>query len=87
MPAMVSSWIFGLLLIHSLGFQIFSELWMQIKALLITFLTYYHFFLGRQLQLFKIDNNYRSSKYFRIVNEIPTVILIATVFVVVFKPL
>ena len=87
MPAMVSSWLFGLLLIHSLGFQIFSELWMQIKALLITFLTYYHFFLGRQLQLFKIDNNYRSSKYFRIVNEIPTVILIATVFVVVFKPL
>ena len=87
MPAMILSWIFGILLIHSLGFSIFSELWMQIKALLITFLTYYHFFLGRQLQLFKIDNNYRSSKYFRIVNEIPTVILIATVFVVVFKPL
>ena len=87
MPAMVSSWIFGLLLIHSLGFQIFSELWMQIKALLIIILTYYHFFLGRQLQLFKIDNNYRSSKYFRIINEVPTVILIATVFVVVFKPL
>ena len=87
MPAMALSWIFGLLLIHSLGFQIFSELWMQIKALLIIVLTYYHFFLGRQLQLFKIDNNVNSSKYFRIINEIPTIILIATVFVVVFKPL
>ena len=87
MPAMILSWIFGLLLIHSLGLQIFSELWMQIKALLIIILTYYHFFLGKQLQLFKIDNNYRSSKYFRIINEIPTVILIATVFVVVFHNL
>ena len=52
MPAMLLSWIFGILLIHSLGFTIFSELWMQIKTILILILTYYHFTLGKYLKNF-----------------------------------
>ena len=87
MPAMVSSWIFGLLLIHSLGFQIFSELWMQIKGVAIIILTHYHFYLGKHLRLFALETNDKSSKFFRIINEIPTILLIVIVFVVVFKPL
>ena len=43
MPAMLLSWLFGLLLIHSLGFGVFFELWMQIKTLLVIILTFYHF--------------------------------------------
>ena len=87
MPAMVLSWVFGILLIHSLGFSIFSELWMQIKGISILLLTHYHFYLGKQLRLFSFNNNNGSSKFFRIINEIPTVLLIIIVFVVVFKPL
>ena len=87
MPAMLLSWLFGLLLIHSLGFSIFQELWMQIKTALILILTYYHFKLGKFLIAFANDNNTKSSKFFRIINEIPTIILIVVVFVVVFKPL
>ena len=87
MPAMILSWIFGVLLIHSLGFSVFSELWMQIKGVSILILTHYHFYLGKQLRLFKQDINTNSSKFFRVINEIPTVILIIIVFVVVFKPL
>ena len=87
MPAMLLSWLFGFLLIHSLGFSVFSELWMQIKIVLVTILTYYHFLLGKYLSEFAIDNNDKSSKFFRIINEIPTIILIVVVFVVVFKPL
>ncbi len=87
MPAMLLSWLFGLLLIHSLGFSIFQELWMQIKTVLILILTYYHFKLGKFLIAFANDNNTKSSKFFRIINEIPTIILIVVVFVVVFKPL
>ncbi len=87
MPAMLLSWGFGILLIHSLGFSIFSELWMQIKIISVIILTYYHFTLGKYLNAFALDNKPKTSKFFRIYNEIPTLILIVVIFVVVFKPL
>ena len=86
-PAMLLSWLFGILLIHYLGFSIFSELWMQIKIISITILTYYHLTLGKYLNDFAVDNNQKTSRFFRIYNEIPTIILIVVIFVVVFKPL
>ena len=87
MPAMLLSWLFGVLLIHSLGFAVFAELWMQIKIISVAILTYYHFLLGRYLNDFALNDNKRSSKFYRIINEVPTIILIVVVFVVVFKPL
>jgi protoporphyrinogen IX oxidase len=87
MPAMILSWLFGLLLIHTLGFLIFLELWMQIKGVLILILTHYHFYLGKNIRLFALNNNKKSSKFFRIINEIPTILLILIVFIVIFKPL
>ena len=87
MPAMLLSWLFGVLLIHSLGFTVFSELWMQVKTALVVILTFYHFLLGKYLGEFAMDNNIKSSKYFRIINEVPTIILIVVVFLVIFKPL
>jgi|TARA_B100001059_G_scaffold219070_1_gene239834 putative membrane protein len=87
MPAMLLSWIFGILLIHSLGFNIFNELWIQVKIVAVIILTYYHFTLGKYLSDFAIDNNKKSSRFFRIYNEIPTFILIVVVFIVIFKPL
>tara|TARA_B100001063_G_C16455833_1_gene400591 strand:+ start:133 stop:567 length:435 start_codon:yes stop_codon:yes gene_type:complete len=86
MPAMLLSWLFGVLLIHSLGFIVFTELWMQIKTILVIILTFYHFLLGKYLNDFAINNNYKSSKFYRIINEVPTIVLIVVVFVVVFKP-
>ena len=87
MPAMLLSWLFGVLLIHSLGFTVFNELWMQIKTVSVVILTYYHFLLGKYLSDFATDNNNKSTKFYRIINEVPTIILIVVVFVVVFKPL
>ncbi|MDC0488613.1 protoporphyrinogen oxidase HemJ [Pelagibacteraceae bacterium] len=87
MPAMLFSWFFGILLIHNLGFTIFMELWMQIKIIFVVILTCYHFMLGWHVKEFKADNNKKSSRFYRIINEIPTFILIVVVFVVVFKPL
>ncbi len=87
MPAMLLSWIFGVLLIHSLGFAVFSDLWMQIKTIAVVILTYYHFLLGKYLNDFAINDNKKTSKFYRIINEVPTIILIVVVFVVVFKPL
>ena len=87
MPAMLLSWLFGVLLIHSLGFSVFSELWMQIKIFAVILLTYYHFTLGKYLNDLALENNKKTSKFFRIYNEIPTIILIVVIFVVIFKPL
>ena len=86
-PAMILSWIFGLLLIYNLGFSVFNELWMQIKIISVIFLTFYHFYLGRCLMDFKNDQNTKTSKFFRIFNEVPTVLLILIVFIVIFKPI
>ena len=87
MPAMLLSWLFGILLIHSLELTIFAELWMQIKTVAVVILTYYHFLLGKYLNDFALNSNKKTSKFFRIMNEVPTIILIVVVFVVVFKPL
>ena len=87
MPAMLLSWLFGILLIQSLGHSIFLELWMQVKVIAVILLTYYHFTLGKYLNDFATDNNQKSSKFFRIYNEIPTIILIVVIFVAIFKPL
>ena len=87
MPAMLLSWVFGILLIHTLGFNIFSEFWMQLKTFLVSILTIYHFLLGKYLNEFASDDNQKSSKFYRIINEVPTLILIVVIFVVVFKPL
>ena len=86
MPAMILSWLFGIGLIHSLGLLVFSELWFQIKIISVLILTYYHFTLGKYLRDFAVDNNQKSSRFFRIYNEIPTIILIAVIFVVIYKP-
>ena len=86
-PAMILSWIFGLLLIHKLGFYVFNELWMQIKGILVILLTIYHFYLGSCVSLFSNNQNKNSSKFYRIINEIPTVFLVFIVFIIIFKPL
>ena len=87
MPSMLLSWIFGIILIHNSGFSIFSELWMQIKIISVFILTYYHFTLGKYIREFAVENNQKTSKFFRIYNEIPTILLIVIIFVVIFKPL
>jgi len=86
-PAMTLSWLFGLLLTHSIGFQQLGQTWMLLKLLFVIILTLYHFYLGRILNQFKIDNNQHSHKFFRYINEIPTILLILIIFVVIFKPI
>jgi len=86
-PAMLLSWIFGLALIHSVGVELLSALWMQVKFLLVVILTAYHFYLGLCLRAFSTDRNTSSSRYFRLINEIPTILLILIVFLAILKPL
>ena len=86
-PAMSLSWLFGLLLIHSVGFEQLGQTWMVLKIVFVLLLTLYHFYLGKILNQFNINQNKRSHKFYRYINEIPTILLILIVFVVIFKPL
>ena len=86
-PAMIASWIFGVLLIYTIGVDNLSSLWLQLKLLFVVVLTIYHFFLFQCLRKFAENNNAYSSKFYRITNEIPTVLLIGIIFIIVFKPL
>ena len=86
-PAMTLSWLFGLLLIHSIGFQQLGQAWMLLKILFVIILTIYHFYLGKLLGQFKIDSNRYSHRFYRYINEIPTILLILIIFVVIFKPI
>ena len=86
-PAMIVSWIFGILLIHTIGTDNLGFLWLQLKLFFVVLLTIYHFFLFQCLRNFSQNNNSYSSKFYRIINEIPTILLIGIIFIVVFKPL
>ena len=86
-PAMVLSWLFGLVLIHEIGFAQLGSLWLQLKLILVIILTGYHFYLGSLLNQFNLDQNRKSSKFYRYINEIPTLLLILIIFIVIFKPI
>ena len=86
-PAMILSWLFGILLIHSIGIESFSQLWFQLKLGMVLLLTSYHFFLLMCLKSFSLDNSRYSPKFYRIINEVPTLLLIGIIFTVVFKPI
>ena len=86
-PAMILTWIFGIILIYLSGIEIFSQLWLQLKLVLVIFLSIYHEYLGKCLYSLKNGTNTRSAKYFRVINEIPTIILILVIFIVIFKPI
>ena len=86
-PAMIISWIFGILLILVNADLIHGSLYLSIKLILVILLTTYHFFLMTCVWNFEKNQNSYSAKFYRFINEIPTILLIAIVFVIIFKPL
>ena len=86
-PAMILSWFFGIFLILINGISITLNLWVQAKLSLVVLLTIYHLFLGYYLRKFALDENEKRAKFFRIINEIPTILLILIIFVIIYKPL
>ena len=86
-PAMVLSWLFGLALLHEIGFNQLVNLWLHLKLILVILMTIYHFYLGHLLYKFKLNQNEKTSKFYRFINEIPTLLLVFIIFIVVFKPM
>jgi putative membrane protein len=85
-PAMIITWITGLSIWLILGLETIFSLWLSLKFILVLALSGYHGFLSKCLREFELDRNIRSSKFFRFINEVPTIILIIVVFLVILKP-
>jgi putative membrane protein len=82
-PAMVVAWSAGLLLIAIIGF---AGGWLHVKLLMVVLLTLFHFLLGWHVARFARDAERHSSRYFRIINEVPTVLMVVIVIMVIVKP-
>lgn len=87
MPAMILSWFFGTGLVLITGSSSFGTLWLTIKIILVLILTFYHLFLNYCVVQFSNNKNKYSSRFYRFINEIPTILLILVVFIVIYKPL
>ena len=86
-PAMILAWLFGIILIYLNGLEVLFSLWIQVKLVLVLILSAYHEYLGKCLKSLKDGTNKKNAKFFRIINEVPTILLIIIVFIVIFKPL
>lgn len=84
-PAMIASWLFGLTLAFHFQVVDFSQAWMWVKAAGVIALSGMHGMLGKQVKTFARDENGKSSRYFRAINEIPTVLMVVIVFAVILK--
>jgi protoporphyrinogen IX oxidase len=87
-PAMIATWVFGLLLLATPGVIVWSaDLWIYPKLALVGLLTWFHHWCGRRRKEFATDTNARSGRHYRLMNEVPTLALIGIVVLAVVKPL
>lgn len=86
-PAMVATWILGLLLVFAFSVvDIRADAWLHAKFTLVLLLSGFHGALSRWRKDFAADRNTRSARFYRIANEVPTVLMIGIVILVVLKP-
>lgn len=85
-PAMIASFVFGGLMLATPGFIDWSEGWVWAKLALVVAMTVVHGGLSRWRKDFEADRNVRPAKFYRVMNEVPTLILIVVVILVVVKP-
>ncbi len=84
-PAMIAAWIFGLLMIAAYP-EVFKSGWMHVKLTIVVLLTGFHHMLARWMKIFARDENTKPHKFYRWMNEVPTVAMIVVVILAVTKP-
>jgi putative membrane protein len=85
-PAMVASWVFGLILAFSGLINWSADGWFHLKLALVILLSAFHGFLAKWTKDFAQDRNTHPARFYRMVNEIPTVLMIAIVILVIVQP-
>ena len=85
-PAMIATWTFGGLLASTPGIVDWSQKWPWVKATMVLIMTWFHHWLGRRRKELANGTCHTTSKTFRLMNEVPTLLMIVIVFMVVVKP-
>jgi protoporphyrinogen IX oxidase len=84
-PAMIATWVFGLALVMTPGIVVWDAVWVWVKALSVVAMTVFHMWLGARRKAFLAGENALSGRDYRMMNEVPTVLMLAIVFSVVLK--
>ncbi|WP_297111359.1 protoporphyrinogen oxidase HemJ [uncultured Devosia sp.] len=84
-PAMIATWVFGLAMVGH-GIVDWGSGWPWVKAALVLALSGYHGLLARHVRVFAADQNEKPQRYFRMINEVPTVLMIGIVIMVIVRP-
>lgn len=84
-PAMIATWVFGLALVFTPGIVDWGSVWPWTKALSVLGMTWFHHWLGLRRKDFMNGQNTVSGRHYRMMNEVPTILLIVIVFSVIFK--
>ncbi|GAB0112987.1 protoporphyrinogen oxidase HemJ [Acidisoma sp. C75] len=85
-PAMIATWVFGILLVLTPGVVLWSQGWWYVKLLSVLLLSGFHGALSKWRKDFLNDRNRRPERFYRFANEVPTVLMIIIVIMVVVKP-
>ena len=86
-PAMISTWVFGLLMLWANGWGwLAASPWMHAKLVLVAAMTWFHHWCGTTRKRFDRDGNEKSGRHYRLMNEVPTLLLVAIVVLVIVKP-
>lgn len=85
-PAMIGTWMFGLMLVFTPGVVSWTEFWPWTKAAAVIGMTWFHHWCGRRRKDFAAGTNIREGRYYRLMNEVPTLLLIVIVISVVARP-
>lgn len=83
-PAMISSWVFGLILVYLSDFWL--DIWFLLKLIFVILLSAFHMAVAVWVKKFSVDQNLHTQKFFRFANEVPTILMILVVIMVVLKP-
>ena len=84
-PAMIATWVFGLMLVFTPGIVDWSSVWPWVKAAAVLIMTWFHHWLARRRKEFAAGENTRTGRTYRLMNEVPTVLMIAIVISVIVK--
>ena len=84
-PAMIATWVFGLMLVATPGIVDWSMVWPWAKAASVLAMTWFHHWLGLRRKEFMAGTNSRSGRTYRMMNEVPTLLLIVIVLSVIVK--
>ena len=85
-PAMIATWLFGLMLLGTPGIVDWSEVWIWLKLILVVGMTWFHHALGLWRKEFLADKNTRTGRTYRMWNEFPTLLMFGIVILVVVRP-